>query len=191
MTRQLPLAVFVVLLALSASAHAKGIVGATACGADGCRDVTARAHDPALLEMGTAAGGPTATAPGFVRLRITIGEGGDAAHGFKLTELYVPARDLLAVREEGGGWVWTTPLPAASATLQRAVDGLRPIPARRLPRAALLADRPPAARPLAATRPAARVANAGAGGGLTAWIVAGGAVLLLTTGFAARRRGRA
>ena len=117
------------------------------CGADGCRAVAVRAHDPALLEMGAEADGPTASGPGFVRLHITIGEGGDPAHGVKLTQLYVPARDLLAVHEDGGGWVWTTPLPAGSTALRRAVArrahdprapparrrAARPAPARRSP----------------------------------------------------------
>ena len=189
MTRRLSLAVVALLLLVSAPAHAKGVIRATVCGADRCRDATPRAHDPALVEMGAEADGPTASGPGFVRLHITIGEGGDAAHGVKLTELYVPARDLLAVREDSGGWVWTTPLPAGSAALQRAARGLRPIPARRLPRAALRTA--PLPHPATATPPAAKVDTAGASGGISGWIVAGGALVVLAAGFMARRRRRA
>lgn len=186
MTRRLALAVAAALLAVAAPAHAKGVIKATACGADGCRDVTVRAHDPSLLEMGTAAAGPTAAGPGFVRLRITIGDG--HADGVKLTQLYVPKRDLVAVREDGGGWVWTTPLPAGSAALRRAVRGVRPIPARQLPTAALRTDPPPAPRPVTSA-PAATVDTAG--GGVPAWFVGGGALLVLAAAFAAWRRARA
>ena len=135
--------------------------------------------------MGAEADGPAASGPGFVRVHITIGEGKDAAHGVRLTQLYVPRRDLLAVREDSGGWVWTTPLPAGSAALQRAVRGLRTIPARRLPRAAL-----PTPRRAVAVRPAA-VDTAGAGGGPSGWLLAAGALLVVAAGFVARRRGRA
>jgi len=185
MTRRLLLVAVAVLLVVSAPAAAKGVIKATVCGADGCRAVAVRAHDPALVEMGAEADGPSASGPGFVRLHITIGEGKDAAHGVKLTQLYVPARDLLAVREDSGGWVWTTPLPAGSRALQRAARGVRPIPARRLPRAALPTRRPPAA-----ARPAA-VDTAGASGTPSGWLLAGGALLVVAAGFVARRRSRA
>ncbi|MGZ4278554.1 MAG: hypothetical protein ACXVFK_16330 [Solirubrobacteraceae bacterium] len=180
MTARLPLATVAALLALAAPAHAKGVVKVMACGADGCRDVTARAKSPALMEMGAEQGGPTAAGPGFVRLRITIGDGG--AHGVKLTQLYVPARDLLAVHEDGGGWVWTTPLPAGSEVLRRAVRGVRPLPARRLPAAALRTVPSPAPGPVA-------VRTAGADGGVPTWAWAlAGLVVVLGAGAARRYR---
>jgi hypothetical protein len=185
MTRRLLLVTVAMLLIGSPPAAAKGVIKATVCGADGCRAVAVRSHDPALVEMGAEADGPRASGPGFVRLHITIGEGKDAAHGVRLTQLYVPARDLLAVHEDSGGWVWTTPLPAGSRALQRAARGVRPIPARRLPRAALPAHpRPPTVRPAA-------VDTAGAGGGRPGWLLAGGALFVVTAGFMARRHRRA
>ena len=193
MTRRLPLAVLAALLATAAPAHAKGVIKATVCGADGCRAVAVRSHDPALLEMGAEADGPTASGPGFVRLHITIGEGGDPAHGVKLTQLYVPARDLLAVHEEdGGGWVWTTPLPAGSKALRRAVRGVRTIPARRLPAAALRTAPAPEARVVeTVTAPAADTETAGAGDGIPAWAWPLLALILVVAAFSARRHRRA
>src|SRR6476661_3252184 len=130
MTRRLPLAVLAALLAGAAPAHAKGVIKATVCGADGCHAVAVRAHDPTLLEMGAETDGPTASGPGFVRLHITIGEGGDPAHGVKLTQLYVPARDLLAVQEDGGAALRLQ--GAAARGAGRAHDPRAP-PARRGP----------------------------------------------------------
>ena len=192
MTRRLLLAAVAVSLAVAAPAHAKGVIKATACGADGCRAIATRAHDTSLLEMGAEADGPTASGPGFVRLHITIGEDGDPAHGVKLTQLYVPARDLLAVHEDSGGWVWTTPLPAGSKALKRAVRGLRPIPARRLPAAARRTAPAPEARVVeTVTAPAADTRTAGAGNSIPAWAWPLLALVILVAAFAARRHRRA
>ena len=173
------------LLVTAAPAHAKGVIKATVCGADGCRAVAVRSHDPALVEMGAETDGPTASGPGFVRLHITIGEGDDPAHGVKLTQLYVPARDLLAVREDGGGWVWTTPLPAgsqcaAAGGARRAHDPRAPPP-----RAALPTGRGRRRRAPPPSTPPARAADRRAG-----WWPAA-PCSCVAAGFVARRRGRA
>ena len=157
----------------AAPAQAKQIQRVTACGADGCVDVTKRAATEALLEVGAAAGGATANGPGFVRLFVTVGEG-DGAHE-RIAQLYVPARNVAASHLDGGaGWQWWTPDATATAALRRAVGGVRPLPASRLPRAAVRTALPaPAPR-----RPAVSQAGAG-GGGMPAWGWALGAVLAM------------
>ncbi len=186
MTRRVPLAaaaVCVLALALSPPAQAKGIMKVVVCGADGCSDVTATARDEALLDLGPAAGGPTARGPGFVRVLTTIGDG--RGEGATVRQLYVPARDLVATREDGGGWIWTSPLPDTTRALRDATRGVRTIPARRLPAAAVATGPAPAPAP-------AKVASGGAGGAVPAWAWPAGGLLalLLGAGAARGRRGR-
>jgi hypothetical protein len=141
-----------------AAATAKEIQRVTACGADGCVEVGARTE--ALLEVGDAAGGPTARGPGFVRLHVTIGDG-SGAHA-RITQLYVPARDLVASHDDEGGWRWWTPGPASAVALRRAARGVRPLPAAQLPAEAV--------RTVPAVAPAApAVVREGAGDDLPRW----------------------
>lgn len=192
MTRHLPLAVVAVLFALAAPAQAKEITKVVVCGADGCRKVTSKAHDSALMEMGVVTGGPREArleGPGFVRVQVTIGGGAGGEH-FTVTQLYVPARDLLATRKDGGGWVWTIPRPDASRQLRRAARGARPIPARRLPAAALLTDPAPTARVAEVVQPP-KVETTGADGGIPGWGWPLAGLVVLLSAATARRHSRA
>lgn len=149
MTARIALLVTLAALALPAAAPAKGVVKVVVCGADGCTNVTSKARDTHLMDLGGATGGPTANGPGFVRLRVSIGEGGRSR--VTVRQLYVPARDIIATREDGGGWVWTAALPDTSRILRRISRGVDPIPASRLPAAALRTA--PATTPRPAPKP--------------------------------------
>ena len=113
---------------------------------------------------------------------MTIGQGG--AEHVVISQLYVPGLDIVATREEAGGWVWTRPLPETSSQLQRVSQGARPFPARRLPASAVRRDPP--------RRPAPAVSTAGApGGGMPAWTWPLGALAVLLAAWAARTHMRA
>jgi hypothetical protein len=181
--RRLSLAVAAAALAVAPAGAAKELQRVTACGADGCVDVTSKAHTEALLEVGDAVGGPTARGPGFVRLHMTIGGGeGEDAH---VTQLYVPARDLVASEEDGGGWRWWTPGPASALALRRAARGIRPLPAAKLPRGALRTA--PASAPAPAPAPRPATVREGPGGGMPAWGWAAIAAVVLVAAAAARQ----
>ncbi|MEA2311140.1 MAG: hypothetical protein QOE28_1108 [Solirubrobacteraceae bacterium] len=111
-------------LALAAPAAAKELAGARACGADGCRDVSARAS-MAGMEGGPPGVAPAARAP-FYRLRWTIAEG---THRPSFWTLYVPSLG----KERGGDGTWMNPPSTALDVLDRMVRGQRPYPAARLP----------------------------------------------------------
>jgi hypothetical protein len=113
-------------LALAAQATAKGIMGAKACGADGCvRFGHVAGGDAALM------GGPPMSAPtqkaGFFRIRFKVGEDG-SSFGF-VRNVYVPSQQ--ALRSDDGTWM--EPAPQTLAALNRMVRGLRPYPAAKMP----------------------------------------------------------
>jgi hypothetical protein len=165
------LAALAVTLALAGAAAAKEVERVQACGRDGCADVRVHGDREALVEVGTAAAGPRRSGPGFLRLRITVGDG--VGH-VRIDQLYVPRRDLVAFRDEVGEWRWAT----APATLRAAVRGVRPLPASQLPRGAA---RTPPAHVVEAVAPARDALAGTAGGGVPAWavIVAAAALVAL------------
>ncbi len=110
MRRLLAIAVPAVLLLFApASAGAKGIAGATVCGADGCREI--HDADPTLLEGGAPADGP-ARAGGPLAPEVfdpAASPAAASADGFEAWWLVVPAAvaalaamALLARRRRGG-----------------------------------------------------------------------------------------
>src|SRR3954470_16248435 len=118
------LAALVLLAALPATASAKELAAAQACGASGCDDVSALAT-AAVLEGGPPTSAPARAAP-FYRLRFTMRMGPERA---RFTTLYVPS--LRLVRGDDG--VWMLPPATTVTALDRLVDGRRPLPASRLP----------------------------------------------------------
>jgi len=132
MSRRLvvPLAAGLVLGA-AAPAGAKEVQQALACGANGCRDITAQVgHDESVLQTGGFVDGPSRRAP-FYRIRLTVGEGDDAHATWHV--LYVPSQRIVgSVDDSTGHRVWSQ-APRGASRLHRATRGLRPLPARRLP----------------------------------------------------------
>jgi hypothetical protein len=129
-----PPAAAVLALALTApAAPAKELTQALACGTSGCRDVTARVgHGEAALQSGAVDPGPTQRAR-FYRIRFRVGEGrGRTLESWRV--IYVPSRRLVgSIDRSIGQRVWTRMTPETVRIFRRAVRGLRPFPARRLP----------------------------------------------------------
>jgi len=171
-----------VLLALPATASAKGVGSATVCGDDDCTKITAAHRDgmPPEELMGTIAetDPPPAAAPWF-RLRITVrGEPGEQMEPFSFTNVWVPSEGLMRARGEAGEPVWMIVSPDVQRTLERAARGLEPFPAARLTG---LDAKPPEAQVSEVVLPPERPAVAASGGGSTWPWIAGGVVLLALT----------
>jgi hypothetical protein len=132
--RLLPLAVLALLLSAAAPASAKEASRVVVCGASGCADRTDRAQgSPAFIDMGPTGGGPAKGAP-FYRLRVRIGVPGDPQAGPLLKLLYVPSSGKVRLTEPERGLVtWYVLSPTARAAFGRAVRGIRPLSAARLP----------------------------------------------------------
>jgi hypothetical protein len=186
------LAAGLVLGVAAPPAGAKEVQQALACGADGCRDITAQVgHDESVLQTGGFVDGPTRRAP-FYRIRLTVGEGN--AHA-TWHVLYVPSQHIVgSVDESTGRRVWSQ-APYGHSRVRRASRGLRPLPARRLPmptrderlvRGAL----PPEVVPAPADAPGAPAEGGVAWALLAPALGLGGAGMLLGTRAARRRRRR-
>ena len=121
----------VLLLGVPASAPAKGIASAQACGADGCHAI-AKA-DRRLLEGGPQAEPPAAREP-FVRLRIRIGA---PDHPEPMILLFLPRSELL-LGDDGVTWMH----PASLSPLRAIARHMTPYPAGALPASAPLAAGP-------------------------------------------------
>jgi hypothetical protein len=175
------------LLVAAAPAMAKGIAGASVCGADGCTMVahakSASASCPTcsaeelLSIQGTAY--PRTRAP-YVRLVLTLGAGGRSVGTERL--LYAPALKLVARRSDlTGEWTWYRPPAAAIEIVTRMIGAIRPYPAAGMP---LGVAAPTAVR--------ASPQNNGAADPAGSTLLAGGAVvaiaLLSGVALAARRR---
>lgn len=188
-----PPAVALVALALTApAAPAKQISQALACGASGCRDVTDRVgHDEAVLQTGAIDPGPTKRARFYrIRFRISNGDGsGQSFPGGRL--LYVPSQRLTAsIDDSTGRRVWFRMSEASVRTFRRAVRGLAPLPAQRLPLPRVGGNVSTETPPPAVIAPPAQAERSGDGfdawPGLVLLVPVGGAVALL----AGRRRAR-
>jgi hypothetical protein len=134
--------VIVVGLAVLALGGAPGVAGAKeisqvlACGAGGCRDVTARVpHDESIMDDGFVETPPSHRSA-FYRLRFTVGAGTDRNVGRWYAD-YVPRRGLLrTVDEPNGVERWTRLAGKARRVFRRAVRGIRPLPASAMKRPA-------------------------------------------------------
>jgi hypothetical protein len=158
----------------AATASGKEIASVKACGAGGCRDVTALATHAALD------GGPPTTAPDraapFFRLRIVLRAGGERVSGWET--VYVPS----ARRLRGDDGTWMSPAGATLGELDRLVRGMEPLPAERL------------GLPRAARAPAPAAADGGPPSTVWAILAVGAAALIAgaalgTRTVVARRRG--
>ena len=104
MRRLLAIAVpAVLLLGAPVSAPAKGIMGATVCGVDGCK--TVERVDEGLLGGGAATSPPSAREP-FVRLEFRVGVPG---HTERVRQLFVPRPSSSSARTASGGHRWRWP----------------------------------------------------------------------------------
>ena len=121
--RTLPVLIAGAALALGSAtvASAKEIAAVQACGADGCRDVTALATHAALD------GGPTTSAPEraapFFRLEVTFRH--DTAQRPSWTYVYVPS----AQKIRGDDGTWMSPATTTLQELDQLVRGSAPLPA--------------------------------------------------------------
>jgi hypothetical protein len=121
-----------VVVSLPAPASAKGLTNVVICGADGCKDATARVgHDNRLLDSSLAEAAPDERAP-FYRVKLTIGE--RSRPEGRMTVLYVPSLNLLRSEDEATQTVSWTRLSSLSRELfHRAVAGRPPLSAGLLP----------------------------------------------------------
>jgi len=184
----------VVLVGAPGIAGAKEISQVLACGAGGCRDVTARVpHDESMMEDGFVATAPSHRSA-FYRLRFTVGAGRDRNVGRWYAD-YVPKRGLLRTVDESNGVErWTRLAGTARRVFRRAVRDLRPLAAAAMRRPAPAGTRAEAsgegALPPEVVEPPADV-RVGRGGGLDARpMVALGLGLAGAVGFVVRRRRR-
>src|SRR5947208_8228483 len=117
-------------------AGAKGISQVLACGAGGCRDVTAHLpHDESMMEDGFVATPPSHRSA-FYRLRFTVGDGTHRDVGRWYAD-FVPGRGLLRTVDESSDVErWTRLSGEARRVLRRAVHALRPLPAAAMRRPA-------------------------------------------------------
>lgn len=182
-----PALALVALVLAAPAAPAKEISQALVCGASGCRDATDRfGHDEAAMQSGAIDPGPAKRAP-FYRVRFRIGDGTGVSYGgWRL--VYVPSLRLTSSYDAPAGQrVWSRMTPESVRIYRRAVRGIAPLPARRLPMPREGGDQPNGALPPEVVAPPAAVRHAS--GGFDAWpglallVPLGGAVALL-----ARRR---
>jgi hypothetical protein len=165
-------------LAAAPPAHAKRIDALTACGADGCRDVT-RAIGQALHELGGVALATRPRPAPHFRLVMRIGDGHRTLGTDRL--IYVPS--ARAVGGEGG---WSRLDRGAAAKLDRTLAKRRPLPATKLPGTAQDMSATEAVPAPAAEPPATAGADVG-------WRVGGtgGVAAILALALWRIRRGRA
>ena len=127
----------VLLLGAPAVAPAKGILGATVCGADGCKKV--QPTEQGVLGGGAPADSPARPEP-FVRIEVRVGV---PDHSERVRLLFLPRSELL-LGDDGGTWM----VPMALAELQAIARRVTPYPASKLPAWAPLAkgarEAPPA-----------------------------------------------
>ena len=102
-------------------ASAKEIAAVHACGAGGCRDVTALATH-AALDGGPATSAPERAAP-FFRLEVTLRH--DRAQRPSWTYAYVPS----AQKIRGDDGTWMSPATTTLQELDQLVRGSTPLPA--------------------------------------------------------------
>jgi hypothetical protein len=173
---QIACAAAAVAALLPATAQAKELTSARACGADDCRTISSAA---ALRGMddGTPTAAPHGGAP-FYRVRMTIGV--DGHEEFRYTLAYVPSGGLLRVKRDTVGYDWMTATPAGRRAFDSLVRGLEPLPAAGLRG---LAPAPVAPEPAAPAAPAVP----DPGGPPWVLLLAGGALALAVLALALRR----
>jgi hypothetical protein len=174
--RILPLAAAVVLVPASA-AHAKGVVSVTACGQDGCRDVSDRIGD---ADMGALAGDlrrtgrPAPRQVPFIRLRIAYGDPQTRRVLHRQRVLYAPSLKLVAYADP---WRWLDVDRRGRTLARRLARGVRPYPAAEMPRGVRVAWPAPATARVVEIYAPGRAHHST--GGAPWWALPGGAAALL------------
>jgi hypothetical protein len=142
-------------LVAAPSVQAKGVVSATVCGADACREVD-EGREIQLFTESQGPTGPPASASGWYRARLAIGAPGEPAQE-RITVAVLPDQRLM----RGPGLTWNPINEDAARTFAAAADGLEPLPPSDL-----------GIRPAAAPRPVARDEGGGVPWGLVAAAIA-------------------
>jgi hypothetical protein len=190
----LTIALLAAAVALPASpAAAKGLVGMSVCGAQGCvdrSDMIGKGRDAeALLNTGASVADPGRGA--FVRLRMLIGDPQTGEQFGTTSLIYLTNKGLIRT----GEGTWFLPDPEAATLYKRAAHNVARFPATALKPH----ESPPAAEGQVvetyspARKPAPATAHDGGGGGFPAGLVGGAAaaiVLAAAAAFAMTRRGR-
>jgi hypothetical protein len=166
------------------AAPAKELEQALVCGASGCTDVTDRVpHDESMLQTSVIDPGPSKR-ESFYRIRFGLGDGHSARAQGSWRVLYVPSQGIVgSVDGSTGQRIWSRMTPDGQAAFRRAVRGIAPLPAKRLPLPRPGGERPDGALPPEVIAPPVPVARRSEG--LDAWpavallIPAGGALALL------------
>jgi hypothetical protein len=161
-------------------------VGASVCGADGCREIPHAG--PGILEGGPQVDAPARAEP-FVRLTIEVGAP-DRVQPLRL--LFLPSSELV-LGDDGATWM----APMALGEMRAIARRVKPFPARQLPASVALgtakpvgSGEPPAPEvlgPAARSSPAAATSDDGFGGW---WLAAPGVVILLAAAAVPGRRRR-
>jgi hypothetical protein len=185
--RSLLPAVLAAALLIAPPAFAKQVQRIKACGSGGdCRTVDARGDD--AMGLISEGGGPPDHRAPYYRLTLVLGESPTHIEG-SVHALYSPSIRMVTLDEPGASIEWAPVPPAAARVADRAVHGLPPLPASRMP-----VERFPQAR-MAPDRPAQPgPAPASEGGGVPWAALAGGvlaalAAAALAVRTVARRRG--
>jgi hypothetical protein len=181
-------------VALPASpAGAKGLVGMSVCGADGCvdrSDMVGKGRDAeALLDMGVSVADPGRGA--FLRLKMHIGDARTGRQFGTSSLIYLANKGIIRT----GEGTWFMPHPDAATLYQRAARGVARFPATALePYVPPKSDQGRVAETSTpARRPAAATAHDGGGPGFPAGLLGGAAAAIVLAGaaaFAMARRGR-
>ncbi len=174
----------VLLLGAPVSASAKGIMGASVCGADGCREVPK--PDYRLLEGGSASDPPDRPEP-FVRVTIRVGV---PDHVEPVRLVFLPASGLVLAED---GTTWTR--AAALRELRGIARRVMPFAASDLPKAVAIAESATASAreplpPEVVEAPAPAVATASDGGFDAWWLVLPAGAIVLAAGLVVARRRR-
>jgi hypothetical protein len=186
------LAACAVVAGPAAPAPAKGLMGLSVCGANGCVDRSDQLGAGDEMEALVDGGGESVADPGpapFLRLKEHFGDGKQEFH--TATVIFLPSSGLQ--RFDDG--VWRRGTPASRAILRRLTRGVRPLPAAQLKPFEPTGPPVPEADAAGASGAGAGADPAASGDGGTspaAWIGGAAALLLALAGGAAvwrRRRG--
>jgi hypothetical protein len=185
MPRRMLLTAVLALLAAAPAASAKEVEKVQVCGAAGCSDVTKVAGQSLFFDSTTPGDPPAPSA--FVRIHFRVGDGSGQHHD---TFAIVATTDGRHLRTGGpdGAPAWFTLRADQGAAVRRAIRGIEPFPASRMPATAPYV--PPTARVVETFSPAAATATSDDGGIATGTLVLGGGVLLLALAGLARLRPR-
>jgi hypothetical protein len=183
--RTIAVAVLATLVAAPA-ALSKGVEKVEVCGVAGCSDVSRDVGSRLLFDNTTPGDPPSPTA--FVRIRFTVGDGRGGHHETFAVLTTADGRHLRSGSPSGRGQAWYTLRADQRVEVRKAIEGIEPFPASRMPATAPYV--PPAARVVETFSPAAATTASDDGGIATGTLVLGGGVFLLALAGLARFRPR-